>query len=509
MARRRRWSTGARVAYGLGQGANDVFAQMMRDLSQQRNAAQISAREEARDRRTLERQGQLQQQSQQFTARQDAFKQLPELVDKLGPEGALNYVAAQGVELFPTEHGPDFVGTGEYEREKGQSDALTQSFVNSMRPPLRRKLDATVGTGIAQATSPEQLTTAQLVGQVRAADPRSAGLSDEMLVDPTDPEQQAMALSVPGQEMVARGRDKADALRNKPTQIVSGTRDSGAGFTQAFSPYDMTQGIQTSPDATQQGVNKLAETRAQFDPAFEELKTRTSAKMTNIAEALTRQAKIDTAAGIAGAQKRAELAPDIVQGEVDRQQRLQSSSQQSTESERRAAANWTPLVNAHANALVQETNGAVLTPGAVEITGSSWLNPVFGGFVDPGTKDYAQAARDFVTTLGYIRSGVQVRADEVDKFLATMFAFEGDGPQQIQQKQQSREILLGAMQAMVGRSAPEAARVLAAAINNRQIPMGILTSVEIRPEIAKHLLPLLSGVPKFDLNGNLIGVQPQ
>lgn len=507
MAKRRRWGTGSRLAHGLATGTSDVMTLLLRDVLNDRNAARISQREGERDARTLARQGQMLEAQSAAQARRDLLNKLPTVASgDLSPE-AYEAMAAAGGGLFASEFDDDYAGTGEVQGERVAHQDATRALTSAVRPPLRRRLESTVGKSIGEASSPEQLDPNAILGQILAAD-------DRAVPGEAEPGMRVGGLRPEAYEYVARGEDKAHALRTKPTNVVTGKDPvTGQDFTRMVSPTEHAQGITTSPTPTQAGTfagqQQVAQETATLDPVFQELKTRTLARMQNITEALTRQAKVDTATALAGAQKRGALAPDIIAAEANRERALSNVPGQSTESERRAAANWTPLVNAHANALLQESQGATLTPGAVEITGSSWLNPVLGSWIDPGVARYAQSARDFVTTLGYIRSGVQVRADEVDKFLATMFTFEGDLPEQIKQKQQSREILLGAMQAMVGRSAPEAARVLATAINAGQIPMTILTNVEIRPEIAREMLPLLSGVPVFDIDGNIISVRPR
>ena len=123
-------------------------------------------------------------------------------------------------------------------------------------------------------------------------------------------------------------------------------------------------------------------------------------------------------------------------------------------------------------------------------------------------QQYNRAADDFISTLGLIRSGVSVRPDEKGTLLSTMFGITGDSPQNMKNKQAAREVYLGAMQAMVGRSADDAGRLLAEAINRGQIQASILASVKLEPAIEKAVLANLRGIPRFDINGRPIGVNP-
>lgn len=259
MARRRSaWGTGARVAYGLGQGATQLFAQMMRDLSANRSAERAADLQEARDTRTLARQAQLAEYGQQQQTRRNLIAELPKVASgELTPEAFLAMMQTGGVDLLPTEHDKDFVGTGEYEREKAAADRQTAGMLQSLRPPLRRKLESTLGADIDKAQTIEQVPDLQsIVSKARAVDDRASdgGLDPSMLVDASDPWQALSTLSPDVGEYATRAMDKANAFRNKPGERLTITNPDGTKTVVTPTAAQLEQGITTEPSAQQQGV---------------------------------------------------------------------------------------------------------------------------------------------------------------------------------------------------------------------------------------------------------------
>lgn len=322
-------------------------------------------------------------------------------------------------------------------------------------------------------------------------------LVPDALTDLGDPN---ALLSGVTKDTMERAGARRKAFREEPTEKVTVTNPDMSETTSFMSKYGAP--VQTKPDAATMGRGKGTESVAQQttelgNDQLTTLKGQTEGRIAALKEALTRQAKVDTAAAVAGATKRAELAPDIVEAEVEKAQKLQEGKDNSTESERRAATNWTPLVNAHTNAMGFESKGERIGTGDFTMTEhgiTNWAVPA-------QRRNYLQAARDFVSTLGLIRSGVTVRPDERDALVASMFGIEGDTPQNLQQKQQSREVFLASMQAMVGRSADEAGRIMAEAINRGQISPNVLTTLTFEPKVQQALSKYLTGVPKFDPSG--------
>lgn len=263
MARRRAWGTGQRLGYGLATGAQQMFAELMRSLQQQRNAASIAARQEAQDARTLERMGKMEEARTANETRKSLITRIGDVsTGSLTPEAFMAMMQAGGVDLLPTQTPRDEVGTGEYAREREANTAATREFVEGVRPPLRRRLEGVVGKRIDDATTPEALEPGGIVGQLRATD-GAVGLGDEFLVDPTDPGQQGMALVPEAQEYLRRAQDKAQALRSKPGERLTITNPDGSKSVSTPSIADFARGpIQIEPTSAQQGALKGEEEKA-------------------------------------------------------------------------------------------------------------------------------------------------------------------------------------------------------------------------------------------------------
>lgn len=380
---------------------------------------------------------------------------------------------------------------------------LDPSALEGVRPSPRRRMEGALGEKIGSAASPEMVPDDTTIASIATTE--GLGLpsfaTEGMLPSSGDADPYETAGGI-AREFGQRAGARRRALMQKPTETVTGTDDSGANFTRKMSPYDLLNPFRTSPTAQQQGVLAGTEDAAKQktvlgDDTLTTLKGKTEARIANMVEALTRQAKVETAAATAGATKRAGLAPDIVAAEVDRARQLASGNENSTESERRAATNWAPLVKAHDLATQMESGGAAI--GLLDPTLSKW--PVVNRAVSQKSQQYMQAARDFISTLGLIRSGVTVRPDEAEALFATMFRMEGEGDTQLRNKQRSREVFLASMQAMVGRSGDEAGRILATAINNGQISPEVLQSLQFDNEQLKRSLLDNLRIPMFNRDG--------
>lgn len=247
MAKRRRgWGKGARLAYGLAEGSSQLFAQMMRQMAADKAAERTSAMQEARDMRTLERQERIQARGQREGRRTKALEHLTKVYSgELEPDV---FMSMFGADLMPeSSYGEDFVGTGEPQREAEANAQGIASLVEGARPPLRRKLEKTVGESIGKATSPEQLVESDVLGQILAADPRVRPEEDE-------PGMRVGGLHPEAYEYVARAEDKAQALRSKPNERVDIPNPDGSKTTKMLSSYDLADGVTTGLSAQQEGA---------------------------------------------------------------------------------------------------------------------------------------------------------------------------------------------------------------------------------------------------------------
>lgn len=383
----------------------------------------------------------------------------------------------------------------------------------SVRPSMRRRMGKRFDESIEKADKTSALPTDDSIAAAmttEGAETLPPEWSAGMLPIENDPFQSFKDATV-GRELASVSGAKRRVLESEPTERFEVENPDGSKQVQFGSKFGGP--VQTAPTAQQQGELEgtkavAKETTVLGDDKLTDLKGKTQARIDNLVEALTRQAKVQTAAATASATGRASklagLAPDVVALEVDRARQLASGNENSTESERRAATNWAPLVKAHSTALDLEKAGATIG------TWDDFMTkvPLANRMVTPKTRQYMQSARDFISTLGLIRSGVTVRPDEAESLFSTMFRTTGDDDTTTKNKQQSREVFLASMQAMVGRSGDEAGRILAAAINQGQIPASVLSSLQFdNTKLKDALLQNLSGIPQFDINGNPINVR--
>ena len=464
---------------GLGEGLSDVSGLLLRTMMQDRL-------QERYDRRAAEN-------AKAVATRQD------EAADQAAIQKILDELAQGG--------DPASAATRISARTRQPVDP---SLLESVRPSPRRRMEKAVGENISKATDPTMLpndfdiASAARTEGIGEAYPGLPAFATEGMEAASGPLADLNPLAT---EFGQRSAQRRHALEAKPTKQVTVQTPSGGEEVRFVSEFGGP--VQTKPDAKTQGtiagtIEGSKEMAVLGNEPLQTLKGTTEARLFNLVEGLTRQAKVQTAAATAGASKRAGLAPDIVKSEVDRARQLAEGKENSTESERRAATNWAPLVKAHDLATEMERQGAAI--GLLDPTLSKW--PIANRAVSEQSQQYMQAARDFISTLGLIRSGVTVRPDEAEALFATMFRTEGEGATQLANKQRSREVFLASMQAMVGRSGDEAGRILGEAINRGQISPGVLQSLQFdNTQLRESLLKTLRGVPRFDLNGNVIGVQ--
>lgn len=200
MARRRRWGTGARLAHGLGTGLSEAMNLLIRQQMMDRNAKAIADREEAHDERVFRRQGKLAEDAAARETRSNLIGMIPDVAaDKLTPEALMAMARAQGVDL-PSE------------------------AVESARPPLRRRLESTLGADIDKAKTDSDVPDLQtLIGRAKALDPRASqgGLDTSMLIDPTEPSQALFTMAPEVGEYATRAQDRAQTLRQPMTEAIA------------------------------------------------------------------------------------------------------------------------------------------------------------------------------------------------------------------------------------------------------------------------------------------------
>jgi hypothetical protein len=428
------------------------------------------------------------------------------------------------------------VATGEITPDQAAAIAGgSASDFTSMRPGLGTRL-APVAEAIGSADTPEAVPgLEQIFGAAdTAGEPNMAGLLDfarrggvglDSLLGEAPQAVQTLA-----QSAGVRRR----ALQEKPTERVDVQLPTGVTSTRMVSPYDLRGGgIDTGLSFEDQGRGQgvIAGATLKAGPTPQTLGTRAGqqevaqleagptpevlgqraateekvkleglaevqARVANYYETMTRGARVESAQQLSGAKRRGELAPGIVDAEVERAKRIAAETpKEPTAAERTAASNMVPLLQAHDIALRMEDRvndrgervGVTMQPFAATATNY----PLFNSYVSSEQQEYIQAAKNFTNTLGKITSGVTVREDERDNFLSVMFAQKGDSDEVIKQKQASRELFIAAAQMGAGRSRGEAGRALAQAINAGTISSEVLVTLQMKPEFESALVQAL------------------
>ncbi len=470
MAKRRAWS---RALAGLGEGLAQAGAYGLQQSRQNEAQDRIDARQHANQ---LDIMGRTSANEQAQFERQLLEKIATD--PTLDPQTIESLLNVTGVKVKP-----------------GMLDAIS---------PPRRRLAATIGKDITSAKTPEDVPSPEAIASAGTLqrDKLPADWSAGMMQAENDPLQNFGAAT---RDIGEQASVKRRSLLQRPTEKVMGKDlNTGADTVQMFSPEQLANGpVQIGPTASQAGTlagqGKVAEqTTVLGNDALTALTGQTQGRIAAMVDAMTRGGKAATAAAVTGATKRAELAPDIVAGEVDKANRLAEGKDNASTTERTAAEMITPLIGAHAKLLDLETKGTRMMPGADAGSKSSILNAA----LPDDQQQYMQAGRDFVSTIGQIKSGVAVPETEVSRFLATYLGNTGDGPTVMKQKQTAREIFIASMQATVGRSGEDAGRILGEQINAGRIPMSVLPSLQISNEKMKAALIKTLRIPAFDASGN-------
>ena len=249
--RRSKWSTGKRLAFGLGQGMSDAFGTIARDRLADRQAERVARRQEEGDIRTAGRMERMAGQAARVKNQQDIADLLPKIASgETTVDAVMAAMAARGMDgMFPSEFDIDYAGTGEPQQEAVANAQATGQALQSLRPPMRRRLESTVGKSIGEATSPEQLGESDIMRQILAAD-------DRVMPDDSEPGMRIGGLAPEAYEYVASAQDKAEALRNKPGERLEILNPDGSKKSIRPTIAQEVEGITTAPDAKTAGTIK-------------------------------------------------------------------------------------------------------------------------------------------------------------------------------------------------------------------------------------------------------------
>jgi hypothetical protein len=229
MAKRRR---GNAVLAGVGEGMGNASNVLLRQVLQDRGADRTDARTRETQKLLLGRQQQMAETNAVLGLLQEAMKD-----NNLDPDQLDAFISM----LDTSEEGATPEAST---RRRATLDRLV---------PARRRLEGTIGKAIGDAASPEAVPSDQDVIGMAAA--RGVALppawSEGMIPADNDPFANS---PIEVRELGERAGVRRRALREKPTETVTGTNDLGAEFTQMLSPYALQEPFATSPTSARQGA---------------------------------------------------------------------------------------------------------------------------------------------------------------------------------------------------------------------------------------------------------------
>ena len=253
--------------------------------------------------------------------------------------------------------------------------------------------------------------------------------------------------------------------------------------------------------AQEGGMFRTKEAQGQFHP----LHTIAKAEAENMMNRLTLPGEVQKETALTGARERAQLAPDIVGGQLGKfeaQKQIEAKYREPTEYERRGELNYNVLLNADANARVAEDKGTRIPMLAIQIASSpgladinqfaqKWTQGAVG--VPPEILGYVANAIDYSNTITYLRSGVQARENEFARYLTNYFPIVGDRPEDVTAKQQRRAVFHAATKASLAGNNEQAGKMLARAVKGGQLTGDAINALRLDPEVAAAFEAELAG----------------
>lgn len=307
-------------------------------------------------------------------------------------------------------------------------------------------------------------------------------------------------------QLMNERRTKEEALKKqRPTKQITQYDPTLRTETSRFVPEDEVSALppfQTKPTPREEGENVGIKTQAETPFVVAEGNKR---------EAGLRGERVRTAGATARSsaygQQAGYLAPEHIRSRVEedrlKKQNEARSAQHATEGERRAATNLVPLMEAHAQAKSLENQGAAIVTGSQMVSGSPFLSSINaqlpeGLAVGTDPLNYTQVAKNFASTYTYIKSGVQSRQDEYDRYISTLFHFSGDPPEVKKMKTKTREVFINASMIAADRSKFDGGVALGRAVKTGTVPADFLSLLDMDPEFKRGV----------DVGLGLIGAGP-
>lgn len=301
----------------------------------------------------------------------------------------------------------------------------------------------------------------------------------------------------PIEDLVRERRSKEQALLAAlPKREIPGAYDPTTGSTSTrVLPGSFEGNIQTGPTPQQAGRDVTAKFRAgEGSPEYNLTKVQNENEMVRGTSAAKAAAAGATTSANTNAQQTAYNRPEFQDARVAEATRIaqahaKATGTTTTEGERKGAGQTVSLTQSHLNLLQMEKGGTRLQTLATNVVGSPlWskvnagLNAAGGFGLDPKSLVYAQALQDFITTFGYMTSGVAINKEEIPRFISVVGAQSDDPPQVVAAKQASRMRILQAAQVVSGRSGYEGGQILAGLFKNGTLDPALIPTLEFTNE---------------------------
>ena len=308
--------------------------------------------------------------------------------------------------------------------------------------------------------------------------------------------------------------------QRKQTTPVNRMSPSGATSTEYVPTTDLASlgEVQTGLSAEQEAKNKLEASQkyGELSPGFIAAK----ADSENMLRTLTSQSAARFAGQTAGAEAYAReagrLSPDLIDKRVEEDLRKYHGTLRPTEGDIRSKALMGPLIAMDGEARMLENEGARLQIGSVAMASSPVLGKVgeYAPWLEANkeiNKQYAQKAINYAATYTYLKSGVQSRIDEFERYIYNLFAKADDSPNMVIQKQQSRAVFQASEMANREGGPEAAARVMANGFKTGAINPEVLRFLSDDAAFQQPLLRELSTTFRIgkDSEGNTVIIGPR
>lgn len=293
---------------------------------------------------------------------------------------------------------------------------------------------------------------------------------------------------------VMQGQQGREGMLRSQRNVAFGEKPHilPSGATGITSPSG--QDVATGLTGIQQGQQDLEKSMAnELSPAYGVAKAQLDKTMAD----MMRGSKAADASAIAGGTLRGQLAPDIINMEVDKEGRIAQARADAsktgtlpTDTERKQSQQAVEIINAHAGMLELENQGVGLPPGVLNAIQSPAMLMASNAIKlsPPAVQQYANHALVLSNLKVYQLSGMQTNESEFPRFVAMYVHFTSDSPALKAQKDTNRRVALTAMQIGMGNSKYEGGQSVGRSIAAGLVKPEILDTFIMDPEFKKGVV---------------------